>query len=296
MKNKIIILVLACFFSSRSIAQVIFEPIQVNNYFTTYNLNEIIKNKVSSITLYYCNTSLNRVTHDTFKVYKKYFDLNGNEMKIIEFKEKTKEIQNIDTFILTNGNKYKDLYTIKSKNSFRIKKKYLDISVEQKTKLAQNELKKFKENGVKSIIFRDSSLSVFHRYEFEKKKLKFIYAEDCDSMFNTSFMKIFSVNRNEIDSIYYFYDYKRFSGKSIVTINSIKYLHSTVVLNKDFKIEQENIFDVEYNKLDIKLANLLQPSSSIIYHYHPNGLVKFVEFLFLENKKDICFFTYEYFK
>ena len=65
-----IILVLACFFSSRSIAQVIFEPIQVNNYFTTYNLNEIIKNKVSSFTLYYCNTSLNRVTHDTFKVYK----------------------------------------------------------------------------------------------------------------------------------------------------------------------------------------------------------------------------------
>ena len=291
-----IISVLACFFSSGSIAQVIFEPIQVNNYFTTYNPNEIIKNNVSSLTLSYCNTSLNRITHDTVKLYKKYFDLNGDEIKIIEFKEKTEEIQNIDTFILTNGNKYKDQYTIKSKNCFRIKKIYLDISDEQKTKVAQNELKKFKENGVKSIIFRDSGLSEFHRYEFQKKKLKFIYAEDNDSMFNTSFMKIFNVNRNEIDSIYYFYDYKRFSGKSIVTINSIKYLHSTVVLNKDFKIEQENIFDVEYNKLDIKLANLLQPSTSIIYYYNPNGLIKFVEFLLLENKKNICFFSYEYFK
>ncbi|HUM53382.1 MAG TPA: hypothetical protein PK431_16280 [Chitinophagales bacterium] len=296
MKNKMIISVLACFFSSGSIAQVIFEPIQVNNYFTTYNPNEIIKNNVSSLTLSYCNTSLNRITHDTVKLYKKYFDLNGDEIKIIEFKEKTEEIQNIDTFILTNGNKYKDQYTIKSKNCFRIKKIYLDISDEQKTKVAQNELKKFKENGVKSIIFRDSGLSEFHRYEFQKKKLKFIYAEDNDSMFNTSFMKIFNVNRNEIDSIYYFYDYKRFSGKSIVTINSIKYLHSTVVLNKDFKIEQENIFDVEYNKLDIKLANLLQPSTSIIYYYNPNGLIKFVEFLLLENKKNICFFSYEYFK
>ncbi len=282
-----------CFFLSKG--QVVNMPINNNFSSNTYSPANIVKNRVMALNISRCQNCISNEKNDTLKMYKKYFSLEGNEVKILVYKGKEANVNFTDSLVLIKGKTYRDIYTLKSNGSYKLISKYFDISDKEKIINDFAEIKKYKKMGCLNIKFIDSTFNTFYRYSLKDKKPKLDYAFESDSLYNVTMIKIYNNTRNEIDSISYIYNYPSLSGKSVLIKDKIKYLHSTITLNNSLQIVQENIFDAEYYKLDMKLATILEPSSSVIYHYTETGLISYIEYLYTENRRDVHFYTYEYY-
>ncbi len=274
-------------------AQITFNPVINAGYFNTYKPGLIKSNKVYSITSFYCENCLENKKNDTVKYYKKFFDSHANEIKIINYNLRGK-VTSVDSFVYNVDNKDCDIYTLKNKSQ-HIYRKIIDFSEMNNIIYNPEKLKTIRKQKIRKINFVDVNVLKYYRFMFNGKNLQLNFGEENDENENIEKVLIWNEIDKIADSISYIYDDTHFSGRSIVIKNQVKYLHSTVMLNKNLQVVQENIFDVEYNKLDMKLASVLEPSSSIIYHYYANGLISYIEFLQTENSRDVHFYTYEYY-
>lgn len=287
------LLIFFCFVSIMCIAQDKIPYFGESSFhYNTYNPLLIKKNNVKSLTNFYCFQCNDSTKNENIKDYKKYFDNNGDESKIVQFK-KNGGIYNYDTFINNNEKKYAEVFTVKNKSQ-KLRCMVLDISV--KTSLLNNKkaIVFYKKKGLNKIDFRDSLSTKYYKYELKGSRLKLYYGEENDSLGNNKLIMLPDGKLNQIDTFVYKYDYTKLTGNSTFTINGVKYLHSTVILNKNLQLYQENIFNVEYNKLDVKLAKTIEPTFSKIYHYLENGLIDYIEILTFNNRYLINF-TYEFY-
>lgn len=262
------------------------------DYISTYNSSFIKKNQVLSLTKYYCGNCYDDTKIDTIINYKKYFTKNALEAKVINYKPNGK-IYLVDSFSYSTDSLTADIYLLRDNKKY-IQCKLFDFSLKESILNNKAICKSYKKQKMKRINFSSNLPMKYYEYILTDNGPELYTAFDYDSLGNVTRSIIKTNASKKLDTILYSYDYKQLSGRSIFFYNNIKYLHSTIILNDKFQLVHENIFDVEYNKLDYKLIQKLEPTESTMYYYYDNGLIKLIDFLKI-NYISKLFFKYEYY-
>lgn len=295
MRQLITILFLLIFIFTK--AQATIKTIRSSYYSSSYDPFQIKKNNVQAFTRYYCYSYYDNNKVDTIIEYKKIFTKNGQESKIINYKSNGK-IFSIDSFSFSADSLISNICNIKGKKKY-IRSILFDFSLKELILNDKAKCDSYKSSKVEELVFYSFTSMMaperYYNYVLKKNGALIDRAFDYDSIGNIIKMTIKNKENNKLDTVFYSYDYKKLSGKSILYMENKKYLHSTIILNDKLQLVHENIFNVEYYKLDFKLAKELEPITSIIYHYHDNGLINYIEFI-ETNRMLKYFYQYEYYQ
>lgn len=294
--RKLILIILLLSNLSFSFAQIqIIRYSSEGEYFITYYKDMVLKNKVSSFKISYCNNcnDSNKKKH-TILNYEKFFNVNGDEYKIINYKKNGKTYL-VDSFVYNNENFCEVMYESKNGKPFKPIIKYFELEEEKKILDNKESTQILIKNNFNQLVFSNKDGNKSHKYILTKNRIEPLNLYDYDNYYYFQKIIHFDTEFMTSDTITYKSDYENLNGKSIRIRNNITYLNSVMLFNNDNRIIKENFFDIPLNTLNVKNIKDIQPYETIIYHYIENGLFDYIEFFNYTGSKGIMSFQYKYY-
>lgn len=291
MKKALFCLLMLNVLLAYSQQRIVIAPINFSVYIGTYNIDYIRLNKVKTMSVSYRNNYMDSTQTDIMD-YIKYFNREGEEQKVVGFYY-NKPVS-VDSIVIRTTD-MKEVFYSKKNRKFKPSSRIYYTENQGAFPLNSPEIKQYGKSGWQYLRLYTDKYGSHNSYEWNKKSYKFLTRHAHDSLHNITTRIIPDDYEKKLDTFTYQYHYDRLLGVSIIYKANVKYLHSIITLNNNKQVALENIFDIEYDKVNINMAGTLSPNTVVTYHYLENGLNDTITIDREGGERTVYFFQYEYY-